>query len=216
MQSPANANYTITNGNDITLKWDAVPYAKSYKVYQIVDGQKVLKNTLTGTTVTYANMPGGDYSYEIHSYSDRFGESVDGNVVSFSLVLPIMQQPANVIQTIKSATSFTLNWDATPYATSYKVYQIINGVKVLKNTVTTTSVTYSNMAPGDYNFEIHSYSSRFGESVDGTNITVTLNGQIMQAPTNLTYNITNGNDITLRWTAAPYATSYKIYQVIDG
>ncbi|MDP4144710.1 MAG: hypothetical protein Q8936_09580, partial [Bacillota bacterium] len=216
MQAPGNLAYTITNGNDITLNWGTTPYATSYKVYQIVNGQKVLKSTLTGTTVTYTNMSAGDYTYEIHSYSSRFGESTDGSSISFSLVLPVMQPPTNVVQTIKNVTDFTLNWDSSPYATSYKIYQIINGQKVLKSTVTGTSVSYTNMVSGEYDFEIHSYSTRFGESVDGSSIIVTLNGQTMQAPTGLTYSIANGNDITLKWTAAPYATSYKIYQVIDG
>lgn len=216
IQSPDNLTYTITNGNDITLKWNAVPYATAYKVYQIIDGQKVLKSTLPGTSTTLANMPSGDYVYEINSYSDRFGESNDGSIISFSVIHPVMQSPTNLMQTIKNATDFTLNWNASPYATSYKIYQIVNGQKVLKNTVTGTTVSYTNMSPGEYAFEVYSYSTRFGESANGSSITVNLNGQTMQAPTNLTYSISNGNDITLRWTAVPYATSYKIYHVIDG
>lgn len=216
MQEPDNLTYTIANGNDISLKWGAVPNAIGYKVYQIINGQKVLKSTVTSTTVTYTNMAGGDYAYKIYSYNSRFGESLEGSNLSFSLIPPVMEAPSNGMQTIKNATDFTLNWDACPYATGYKVYQIINGQKVLKSTVAGTTVSYTSMSPGEYSFEIHSYSTRFGESVDGSNITFTLNGQIMQAPTNLTYSITNGNDITLKWTAVPYATSYKIYQLING
>jgi large repetitive protein len=215
MQPPDNLSYTITNGNDITLKWNTTPYATSYKLYQIIDGQKVLKSTLTGTSTTLSNMPSGDYVYEIHSYSDRFYESNEGSIITFSLIHPVMQSPTNLVQTIKNATDFTLSWNASPYATSYKVYQIVNGQKVLKSTVTGTTVSYTSMLPGEYNFEVYSYSTRFGESANGSSITVNLNGQTMQAPTNLTYSITNGNDITLRWTAVPYATSYKIYQMID-
>ncbi|WCN37447.1 OmpL47-type beta-barrel domain-containing protein [Aneurinibacillus uraniidurans] len=216
MAAPGNFAYKIQNGNDIVLTWNSVPNANSYKVYQIVNGQKVLKSTVTSTTVTYASMPAGDYKYEVYSFSTRFGESQEGSQVSFSLALPTMEPPANLLQTIKSATEFSLSWDPAAYATNYKVYQITNGQKVLKSTVTGTSVSYTNMAPGEYNFEIHSYSSRFGESVEGSKLTVTLNGQTMEAPANLTYSINNGNDITLKWASVPYATSYKIYQVIDG
>ncbi len=216
MQAPANLTNSIANGNDITLRWDSVPFATNYKVYQITNGLKVLKSTITGTTVTYTNMPGGDYSYEVYSFSDRFGESQNGSSIMLTLVLPVMQPPANVVQVIKSSTEFALNWEAAANATNYRVYQIVNGQKVLKSTISGTTVTYSNMSPGEYNFVIHSYSNRFGESASGSSITVTLNGQTMQPPTNLTYTIANGNDITLRWTAAPYATSYKIYQLIDG
>ncbi|MBM7871679.1 fibronectin type 3 domain-containing protein [Clostridium pascui] len=216
MAPPANLAYKINNGNDIVLSWGAVPNAISYKIYQITNGQRVLKSTVTGTTVTYANMPAADYSYEVHSYSTSFGESAEGSQLLFKLVFPSMQPPANVVQTIKNATDFTLSWEAASYATSYKVYQIVNGQKVLKSTVTGTTITYTKMTPGDYTFEVHSYSTRFGESVEGSTLTMTLNGQTMEAPTNLTYSIANGNDVTLKWTAAPYATSYKIYQVING
>ncbi|MDS0528059.1 fibronectin type III domain-containing protein [Clostridium sp. SHJSY1] len=216
MQSPDNSTYSITNGNDITLKWVASPFATGYKIYQIVNGQKVLKNTVTTTSITYTNMPGGNYSYEIYSYSDKFGESIDGSNVLFSLITPTMDAPANIMQTVTSISSFSLNWDPSLYATSYKIYQIVNGQKVLKNTVTGTTISFTNMTPADYNFEIHSYSNRFGESQNGINITVTLNGEIMQPPTNLTYNITSGNDINLKWSGVQYATGYKIYQIIDG
>lgn len=216
MSAPNNFAYKINNGNDIVLTWDSVPNTTSYKVYQISNGQKTLKSTVTESTVTYANMPAGDYSYEVHSYSTSFGESAEGSQLAFTLVLPIMQPPANVEQSIKNATDFVLSWDAVQYATNYKVYQIVNGQKVLKSTVTTPSTTYTNMAPGDYTFEVHSYSSRFGESIEGSTLVVTLNRQTIQAPANLTYSISNVNDITLKWTAAAYATSYKIYQVIDG
>ncbi|HZG59690.1 MAG TPA: hypothetical protein VEY68_04280 [Anoxybacillus sp.] len=216
MAAPNNFAYKIQNGNDIVLSWDSVSNATSYKVYQIVDGQKVLKNTIAGTTITYTNMKEGDYVYEVHSYSDRFGESPEGSKVSFSLVYPTMEPPANLVQTIKNATDFTLSWDASAYATSYKVYQVVDGQKTLKSTVTSTSVTYTNMAPGEYTYIVHSYSSRFGESAEGSQLTVKLNGQTMEAPTNLTYSITNGNDITLKWSPVQYATSYKIYQIVDG
>jgi fibronectin type 3 domain-containing protein len=216
MAAPADASYSINNGNDIVLTWDGVTNAVSYKIYQVVNGQKTLKSTVTGTTATYLNMPAGDYSYEIHSYSSTYGESADGSQITFTLTYPTMQSPANVVQTVKNATDFTISWDSADYATSYKVYQIVNGSKVLKSNVAALSVTYTNMAPGDYTYEIHSYSTRFGESVQGTTLNMTLDGQIMQPPTGLTYSISNLNDITLKWTAAPYATSYKVYQVING
>ncbi len=216
MGAPGNFEYQIQQGNNIVLNWASVTNAESYKVYQIVDGQKVLKSTVTGTAVTYSNMPEGEYTFEVHSYSSRFGESEEGSQLSISLVHPTMEPPASLVQAVKSETSFTLSWEASQYATNYKVYQMINGQKVLKSTVTSTSVTYSNMAPGEYTYVVHSNSSRFGESAEGTQLTFTMAGQVLAAPTNVTYTIVNGNDIKLTWTAAEYATGYKIYQIIDG
>jgi large repetitive protein len=216
MVPPTNITSKIQNGNDVVLSWEAAANITNYKIYQIVNGQKVLKNTVTSNTATFTNLPEGEYVYEVYSNSTRFGESQEGSVVQVTVVHPIMDPPANVIQAVNSATQFTLKWEAAPYATSYKVYQIANGQKTLKSTTSNLSVTYSNMAPGEYTYAIYSYSSRFGESKTGSEIVAILNGQVMQAPTNLTFSIKNGNDIALSWNTVSYATSYKVYKIIDG
>ncbi|MDP4170253.1 MAG: hypothetical protein Q8906_06545 [Bacillota bacterium] len=216
MEKPTGLVDQIQNGNDIALSWDPTANATNYRVYQIVNGQKVLKSTLATNSVTYTNMPAGDYSFQVYSYNSRFGESSEGASLSFSLVFPTMVAPANASSDITSPTSFTLTWDASPFATNYKVYQVVNGVKTLKSTVTGPTVTFSNMASGQYTYEIHSYSSRFGESKVGSLTSVTLTGQAMGTPINLIYSITNGNDIKLTWSPVQYATNYRVYKVIDG
>ena len=216
MTAPGNFGYEVKNGNDIVLTWAAVPGAESYKVYQITGDQKVLKGTVTATTVTYTNQPAGEYRYEVRAFHSRAAESVEGSQVALTLVFPTMTAPANVKSMIKNSTDFTLNWDAAEYATSYKVYQILNGQKVLVKTSTTTSVAFTGMQGGDYTYQVHSVSTRFGESAQGSEVSLSLDSVTMQAPANLTHTIANGNDITLKWDAAPYATSYKIYQVING
>ncbi|MDQ0903121.1 fibronectin type III domain-containing protein [Paenibacillus sp. V4I7] len=216
MVAPGNPIAKVQNVTDVVLTWTAVANATNYKVYQVSGGQKVLKSTVTGTTVTYTNLAAGDYTYEIHSNSTRFGESAEGTQVIFSIVLPTILPPTNLVQSVTSATAFSLKWDAAAYGNSYKVYQIVNDQKVLKSTVATTTVSYTNMQPGDYTYVVHTVSTRFGESPEGTRLTFTLNGQTMQAPASLTYSLANVNDLTLKWTSVPYATSYKVYQIIDG
>ncbi|HZH60855.1 MAG TPA: hypothetical protein VEY70_15040 [Metabacillus sp.] len=216
MAAPENFKYEIQNGNDIVLSWNSAANADNYKIYQVIDGQKVLKSTVSGTTVRYNNQPEGNYSYEVHSYSSRFGESKESSKQSITLVHPKMEPPANVVKTIKSASSFTISWDPAPYTTNYKVYQLVDGKEVLKNTVTGTTVTYSNIAPGNYTYVVYANSTRFGQSASGSKVTLTLTGLTMQAPTDLSHTITNGNDLTLKWTAVQNANGYNIYQVIDG
>ncbi|MGG3800669.1 OmpL47-type beta-barrel domain-containing protein [Metabacillus fastidiosus] len=216
MSAPKNAKYEIKNGNDITLSWDAAENATNYRVYQVVDGKKVLKSTVSNLTAAFTNLVEGDIVYEIYSYSSRFGESKEGTVVEISLVYPKMLPPANVTQTTVNPTSFTLSWNSIEYATSYKVYQIVDGQKILKNNVTGTSTSYSNILPGSYKYEVYSYSTRFGESKEGTPVEVIVNGKDLPAPENVSYSILNGNDLTLKWNPVEYATSYKIYQIING
>ncbi|MCH6266981.1 hypothetical protein KHB02_015775, partial [Bacillus sp. FJAT-50051] len=216
MYPPNDLSYKIQNGNDIVLNWSAAENATNYKVYQVIDGKKTLKSTVSTPAVTFTNLSEGEYQYEIHTYSSRFGESSEGTNITISLIHPTMNAPANVTQTIINPTYFTLSWSPVEYATSYKVYQIVNDQKVLKNTVTGTTVSYNYMPPGQYNYEVYSYSNRFGESQSGTPIQVILSGQELPAPNNFSYSITNGNDLTLKWDAVQFANSYKIYQMVGG
>jgi large repetitive protein len=214
--TPENLNYKLQNINDVVLTWSSVPNANSYKVYQHSDGERVLKSTVTGTTYTATNAPEGDLVYEIYSYSNTYGESEYGSKIIVPVVHPAILPPKNVTGMVKDEKDITLSWDAAENATNYKVYQLIDGKKVLKTTTSTTSITYSNLTPGEYSYVVHSYSSRFGESAEGTELTVTVNGKTMLPPTNVTYTVLNGNDVKLSWTASENAANYKIYQVIDG
>jgi len=216
MAQPQNVTKTVTNGNDITLKWNAVTYAKGYNIYQYKDGEKELVRTVTGTSAVFSNMSEGDYLYIIHSFSDRFGESAEGSTVEFNLTWPIMQAPGNLTKTISNGNDITLKWNAVTYAKEYRVYQISEGEKTLVKKTTGTSASLTDMPEGDYEYVVFSYSDRFGESLEGSTLEFNLEWPVMQAPENLTKTIANGNDIVLKWNASAYAKSYKVYQVIDG
>ncbi|MBM6616302.1 OmpL47-type beta-barrel domain-containing protein [Bacillus suaedaesalsae] len=216
MEKPNNLNYKIQNGNDVTLSWDPVTNATNYKVYQIIGGQKVFKTAVTGTSVAYTNSAEGDYVYEVHSNSTRFGESDEGSKLEFALAHPEMVAPPNVTNEINNPTQFTLSWGAVEYATQYRVYEIVNGQKKLLRNLAGTQTTYTSMMAGTYTYEIYSYSPRFGESAEGTKIEVTLNGESLATPTNFTYSLANINDIRLQWDSVQYAKEYKLYQIVDG
>jgi large repetitive protein len=216
LDTPQNGTVIVKNGNDLTISWDSVVNASTYKVYQYIEGNKVLKDTITGTTKTFTNLPEGNYEYEIFANNARIGESKEGLKISTVLEHPEVAPPNNVEYSVTNPTSFTLSWDKAEYANSYNVYQILDGEKVLKRSASGTSISYSNMEAGQYKYEVYSYSSRFGESKVGSLVEVTLDGYVMQAPENLKYTIVNGNDIKLEWDSVAYAASYKIYQIIDG
>ncbi|RDU35908.1 hypothetical protein DRW41_15035 [Neobacillus piezotolerans] len=216
LQAPQNLAYELKNVNDVYFTWSPVVFADSYKVYQVVDGKKILKATVSSTSSTLTNLPEGVHDYRIYAYSSRFGESGEGTSATVSINYPVMAAPQNPVVTMTSPTSFTLGWDLVDYATNYKVYQIVNGQKVLKNTVTGKTVSFSNMAPGPYSYEVYSYSTRFGESKIGTSFEVKVDEQALQAPDTISFTVANGNDITIKWSAVQYATGYKVYQVADG
>ncbi|WP_054749904.1 OmpL47-type beta-barrel domain-containing protein [Ruminiclostridium josui] len=215
MLAPTDLVYTISNGNDVTLKWTASQYATGYNIYQVVNGEKELVKSVTTTSVNLTNMPAGDYQYIVTSKSTVFGESSSGAEINFSVVFPTMTAPGNLTYKIQNANNVVLSWDAVTYANSYKVYELTNEQKVLKSTVYSNTATLSNVLPGDHTFVVHSVSSRFGESLEGSQVSLNISRQMLP-PDNLEYTFVNGNDITLKWSAAEAANSYNIYQVIDG
>ncbi|UUZ81304.1 hypothetical protein LJK88_42585 [Paenibacillus sp. P26] len=185
-------------------------------MYQIVNGQKVLKSTVSTTTVTFTNMAPGDYTYEVHTVSNRFGESADGTQTDVHDERSNDAPPSGLTYKVTNGNDVTLNWTSSANATGYKVYQVVYGERVLKSTVSGLTVTYSNLPGGDYDYVVNSYSSLLGESPDGAEVTFTLTLPVMTAPANLTNKITNGNDVVLSWTSVPYATSYKVYELVGG
>ncbi|MCH6266982.1 OmpL47-type beta-barrel domain-containing protein, partial [Neobacillus citreus] len=59
----------------------------------------------------------------------------------------------------------------------------------------------------------HSYSDRFGESPQGSNIEFNLTWPIVQAPV-LKGTVFNANNITLSWPAVTWASEYRVYKVV--
>jgi hypothetical protein len=215
MQAPSGFAQSISNGNDITLRWNGATYATAYKLYRIVDGQRTLVKTQTGASLTLTNQPEGNYSYEVHSYSDRFGESPAGSQVTFTLTWPVMQAPSGFTQSITNGNDITLRWNGATYATAYKLYQIAGGQRTLVKTLTSTAVTFTNQPEGNYSYEVHSYSDRVGESPAGSSLSFTLVWPVVQPPV-LTSKVFNANNITLSWKAVTWANEYRVYDVSSG
>jgi large repetitive protein len=213
---PVNLQLSVDNGNDIILKWDKALNANQYYIYRIIDGTKNYITKISTNTITFPNMPEGSYSYEITSNNLRIGESKYGNQVELTnLIFPKMIAPTNLIYSIRNDTDIRLSWSAVDYATSYNVYQIVDGQKTLLRSTTATSYTSTYMTKGNYEYEVTAYSDRFGVSEDAASIDVELSYEDMVAPTGLSANVKNGNDIVLKWDPIENATSYNVYQVED-
>lgn len=215
MEAPEDLSVTVRNGNDLFIKWSEVEFATGYNIYRIKDDVKELVLTTDRLNRTFANMPEGDYVYEVHSLSDRFGESEAASHASHSLVHPQMAAPSELNLSIRNGNDIYLKWAETEFATSYNIYQINNGVKKLVNNTDRTNRTFTNMPAGNYTYEVHAVSDRFGESVAASQASYSLVHPNMVAPMGLDLSIRNGNDILLKWAETEFATSYNIYQIKD-
>jgi fibronectin type 3 domain-containing protein len=165
MIAPTALTSKVQNGNDLLLSWTASTYAKSYNIYKTSPtGDKTLVTSLSATTYSTTNVPEGSYTYEVSAVNPLYGESPLSNPLDVDIVWPTMGTPNNLTYSLLNVNDIALKWDSVPYATSYKIYQIVNGEKILKSTVTNTSVGYANMPTDNYVYEVHSYNDRFGDA----------------------------------------------------
>jgi large repetitive protein len=216
IQPPTGVSSLIRNETDIYLKWTASEYATSYNIYEINSGKRTLIQSTEGTTIPFRNKPEGTYTYEVTSFSDRFGESGTSSRIEVNLLYPKMEPPANVTTSIASLTDIVLNWSSVNFATGYNIYKVTNEGRELITTTDQLTYTFEKMLEGNYIFEITSVSNRFGESKVASRTEVLLVYPKILPPANTQFVIVNGNDVTLSWTGAKYANEYLVYQVKDG
>ncbi len=144
-----------TDGN-IELSWSSVSDATSYEVYR----DNILRTTTTSTSYTDSDLTDGFYEYKIVCINVE-GISDDSNIQSVTVsILAVLVIPnAPILNPISPSTdidgSITINWASVSGATSYEIYRSISdGIFVLIQTVTLTSLTDSGLSDGTYNYKI--------------------------------------------------------------
>ncbi|PLS01446.1 OmpL47-type beta-barrel domain-containing protein [Neobacillus cucumis] len=215
MQPPSGVTSTIFNGNDVSLKWNAVEFANGYKIYEVKDGQRELLASVTTLSKSFTNVSEGQHTYELTSYNDKYGES-QANSFIVNVVYPVMAAPDGLTSYIYDINNTTLSWKEVAFADSYNVYQLVDGQRKLIANTTNTRQYIAGMPEGQNVYEVTSYSSRFGESKTGSQINVTVDYPDMLPPDQISSYFYNGNDVMLTWTSAKYATNYQVYKIVDG
>jgi large repetitive protein len=214
--SPSNLTYTISNINDVTLKWNSVPEAKEYKVNEIINGQKVTIGTVTRTTRTITNLSKGEHIFEVVTVTERFGESQVNNQIKVPIVFPEVKAPEEITYSFHNGNDLKLSWLPSENANSYNVYQVDGSGKKLIGGTTEQSRFIYNLAEGTYVFEISAVSDRYGESSNNNKITIDVIFPSLQAPLGMVATVENGNEALLKWKSSQFATSYKVYQMNNG
>ncbi|HNX38871.1 MAG TPA: fibronectin type III domain-containing protein, partial [Candidatus Cloacimonadota bacterium] len=181
---PATNLTAQVNGSNVTLNWIPVPASGAtltgYRVYR--DG--VLRTTTTLPTFTDTALANGIYNYYVSAQYAN-GESLPTNTVQ--AVIEILYAPSDLTYQI-NGSDIALTW--TPAATSgrgFLGYMVIRNGTLL-TTVSTPTYTDASLPNGNYSYYIiASYSS--GVSSPTNSVTVVL--EVLYAPSNLTYQLTD-------------------------
>ena len=200
-EAPASVTASVS-GDSVSLSWDEVSAATSYKVYR--DGN--LLNSVTNTSFSESGLAYGTYFYEVTSVNGS-GESSNKASVSVDVHEVAPAAPSDLSYTV-NVDSVSLSWSTVSGASSYKVYR--DGGLV--ESVSTNSFSEGELDDGTYLYEVTSVND-YGESGSKASISVTIDTTPPSAPTSLTAS-TDGDSVSLSWSAVSRASSYKVYR--DG
>ena len=133
----------------VTLTWEPVEGAVSYKVYRSTskDGTYSLMKTLTNTTYTNTNaVAGTKYYYKVVAVAEKTAANSAGTQVSRTCDLPQVQPSVK----LNAKGKPNVTWKAVDGAVSYKVYRATSkdGTYSLMKTLTSTNYVNTNCTSG--------------------------------------------------------------------
>ena len=139
----------VAKSGKVTLSWEPVEGAVSYKIYRSTskDGTYSLMKTATGTAYTNTNaVAGTKYYYKVVAVAEKSAANSAGTQVSRTCDLPQVQPTIK----LDAKGRPTVTWKAVDGAVSYKVYRSTseNGTYSLMKTATGTAYTNTNIVKG--------------------------------------------------------------------
>ena len=199
--APSNLEASVSAAS-VSLSWDAVSAADSYKVYR--DG--ALLSSVSTESFSQSNLDDGTYLYEVASVNE-YGESADRASISVSVSASAPEAPTDLRASL-SGSSVVLSWSTVSNASGYEVYRDGN----LLASIDTHSFSQNNLADGTYLYEVTSIND-YGVSADKASISVNISVDQSPpaAPSDLTASV-SASSVNLNWSAVDEASSYRVYR----
>lgn len=192
----------------VEVKWDAVKFADSYKVYRKEPGSKwkVLKDVKTNSYSDTTAKNGKTYIYTVRAYNEKTISAFEPSS-EYKFVDKIK------FKSISATTDgVKLVWNKSDSATGYYVYRSVNGSKWVKFATikgnSKTTYTDTKVESGkNYKYRVRGFAGSSVGCYDakgvGINYVATPSLKSIQ-------NTKNG--ISLKWSAVKGATGYRVYR----
>ncbi len=220
IKKPVLSAPTITkiasNGSNVSLEWNSVSGATSYRVFRAesANGAKTRVKTVdtlgcTDTTVT----SGKTYYYFVAAYDSKTGRLSAYSEAKSVKVQAVIAAPV-ITSATSNGTSVSLKWNAVTDATSYRIYRAdrATGAKTLVKTVGTLYGTDTNVTAGKtYYYFVAAYDSKTGR-LSAYSEAKSVKVQAAIAAPVITKITSNDTSVRIEWEAVADATSYRVYR----
>ncbi len=195
----------VTGG--VSLKWNAIDNAKSYKIYRKYNGAAswTLIATVDNNVTTYldtAAISGRNIDYAVKVYCDDAESDIVANRIAY-VGVPHLTSVAN------SVNSITVKWNAVQNATGYRIYRRAAGQTywTYLGTVKTNSYVDKSVKNGVYyKYTVRTvFYSLFSNFEDGLLVKCV-------ATPKLTSIANTSSGIKITWNMVSGATGYRVYR----
>ena len=209
--APKNVTAALAD-NDfvVNVLWDAVTYAKSYKVFRSNSSYgtyTLVAENITSTTWTDTNPNAGDNYYKVSAVRGEM-ESSQSN---YAFVKYVLNAPQNVTAAIDdNAFVVNVSWDAVKYAKSYKVFRSNSSYgtyTLVAENITSTKWTDTNPLSGNNYYKVCTVRGEMESSQSGyASVNYALN-----TPQDVTATL-DDNDFVVHvsWSAVKHAKCYRV------
>ncbi len=196
--------------NEVSLTWSPVDGADKYRVYSYNNstGEYTRLTETTATSYKHKGLKDGTtYTYLVRSFEANVGSAyTKSNHVSATTA-----PAAPVVKTKSTTNSITLSWNPVKGADKYRIYEFNTDTNqfVTLGYTTETSTTISKLKAGtSYKYLVRAYNNAGYSNFTRSENLITVK-TLCEAPKV----IANGGSksVTINWTPAFGATSYKVY-----
>ena len=211
---PSNLRTTLVSYNNVTLEWNSVTGAASYRIYNAatIDGPKTQVGTVTSLNFNNnVGLSANTIYYYFVSAVNASGESLQSEALNVRTLLTPLSAPSNVTAAALSTSSIQITWGTVSGAVSYKVYRstTATGTKTSLDTVTTTSYTSGGLEARTYWYFITSIN------IDGVESAFSAFSSMIPMPAiptginayGMDYQVAN----RINWNSVAGAQGYRIY-----
>lgn len=221
--TPKNFKIVEYSSNAIKLSWTKVSGVTGYYIYRSTNGSSYtkIKNITSASTTTYTNgglSSGKKYYYMISSYKKLSNGTIAiGPKPSTAAKVATTSTTVTISGTTSTSTSIKLTWNKINNAAGYQILRLNNSTntysKIYTASDSTTSYTDKNLSSNTkYSYKIRAYY-KVGTVIAYSPYTSVSAKTNIPALTGLSAVSPNYSSVTLKWTAAPGASGYQIYQL---
>lgn len=198
--------------NSVTLKWNKVAGATSYRIFVYQGGWKTLDN-VSSLTYTAKNLKAGtSYRFAVRAYVSDGSTTVSAPSYSTATTYTKPEPPKTVKASNTTAKTTTISWSSCPGATKYRLYRkTATGWKTLTTTEELSYNVRAMKANTCYTFAVKPCITYGSTDIwASTYTTLTIKTPLLEAPTLRVASTANGR-LTAAWADIEGESGYQLY-----